>query len=193
MLVLSFLCPISKASTPYFSWDSGLALSLPAYNTLIIFDSNAYFDSFTWDQTVATNITFANIGLQDSSKLSSLTVLVESANVTFTGITNAEIDFNLTQPTRSVYTLPSKPDNVTLNGISYGEGMFGVLGNWTWASSLNQLTLYTANSNEYVSFIFYAPTIPNAGLIFGFFGVCLAALAFALVLGHSHTRREIEP
>ena len=83
LFLITFLSakPAASQLTYNWKWSPDIRFKLPAYNTVIIFDDWIYLNSFEWDDSNATEITFKNVKM-DGETLDSWSVSVQNANIT---------------------------------------------------------------------------------------------------------------
>jgi len=114
---------------------------LPAYNTIITFDDWIYMDSFEWDDSNATQVTFNNITM-DGDTLSTWSVSVENANLTVLHLFKFanKLDFRIVAPNETTsitkVSTAGKGEAVDIfaNGTRQNETS-------TWAYALGIVTL----------------------------------------------------
>jgi hypothetical protein len=138
--ILLFTGPAAGASNT-FKWSPDVHFKLPAYNTTIAFDDWVYMDSFEWDGSNATQVTFNNIKMEGET-LSSWSVSIENANLTVLHLFkfSNKLDLRIVAPneTTSITKVSTagkgKPVDILCNGTKQNETS-------TWTYALNTVTL----------------------------------------------------
>ena len=116
-----------------FSWDPLTKFYLSGLGTYIGFDNYVYFDSFTWDPSDCTYITFTNIYMDEGVPIPSLTVSMIGGNVSFDTLSYLDmVSFTFYGDTGSYAVLYltglyTTPYNVTIDGEAYPTGT-----KWGW-------------------------------------------------------------
>jgi hypothetical protein len=167
LLLSTFSIPLVLATS--WSWPSSIQFQLPASGSVIAFNQTTYFDTYTWDTWLATQITFTNIFTYPGPALASLGVNASNCNVTFNKINEANTTtFSIYQNTtgNSTITLSgfaTQPDNVTVNGVTALETSY-----WNWdagASTINFSIAYIIGASVQVSMYWVTgPALPPGTL-----------------------------
>lgn len=160
-------------------WSSGLGIYLPAYNSVIDADNSMYFSGFTWNNTNATQTTFADFYMgTDSNSIISLTISTTS-NITLSKVSNIEIYYLSALNGTQVFSIVDKPENVTIDGVNRPE-------NYYWTFSNGFLTVTNAVVDVDVLFASNALTADQAAGI----AVALFLLAIGVCVGLIFTLRR---
>ena len=193
LTTLFLLCSQAKASSStQLKWSPDVHFKLPPYETIIAFDDWIYMDSFDWDKSNATQITFKNIKM-DGETLSSWSVSVQNANFTVLHLFkfSNKLDFRIVAPneTTSITKVSTagkgKPVDVFCNGTKQNE-----TSTWTYALGIVTLnTTYLSATNPEVCFnveIFLHPAAISPSVVIGV-GVVVAG---GVILTYVYRRKK---
>jgi hypothetical protein len=184
--------PAAIAASNSLKWSPDVHFRLPAYDTTITFDDWIYIDSFEWDDSNATQVTFNNIKM-DGETLSSWSISVQNANLTVLHLFqfSNKLDLRIIAPnettsiTKVSTAAKGKPVDIFCNGTKQNE-------NSTWTYALNILTLnmtHLSATNHQVCFnveIFFHPSAISPTVALGV-GVVVAGGA---ILAYVYYRKK---
>jgi hypothetical protein len=188
--------PAAVAASNSLKWSPDVHLKLPAYNTTITFDDWVYMDSFEWDDSNATQVTFNNIKM-DGETLSSWSVSIENANLTVLHLFkfSNKLDFRIaalnetTSITKVSTAGKGKPVDIFCNGTKQNETS-------TWTYALNIVTLnmtHLSATNPQVCFnveIFLHPSAIDPTIALGV-GVVVAGGAILAYVYHRKKKTRV--
>ena len=192
LIILLSATPSGIATSNNLKWNPDVQFKLPAYDTIITFDDLIYMDSFTWDKTNATQITFNNIKM-DGETLSSWVLSVQNANLTVLHLFkfSNKLDFRIvaTNETTSITKVSTaekgKPVDIFCNGTKQNETS-------TWSYALNIVTLnmtHLSATNPQVCFnveVFLHPSAISPTVAIGV-GVVVAG---GVILAYVYRRKK---
>lgn len=184
-LALCFFCVgclvlvggFGAAQSSIFKFDPDIEFLLPAYNTSVGQSGYLYCDSYSWDDTNATELTFNDVFMTSGSPISGLDVSVQNANLTFNELGQSGANFDLANfGSAASITLSgwgSEPTQVEVDST--------IIDNYTYTASTDLLSLDTEGTTVVLSFA-GGLTVDDAIAIAIIVAVVFFAASFALII-----------
>jgi hypothetical protein len=189
LIAACFLINSSHASASQMEWQTGLALQLPAYNTTLEASASWYMDSFTWNDANASTLTFNETYMLGGTRIPSLTISSQNANLTFT-----ELSFY--KETR-VIALGSSTAHITLEGYTKEPTIVTIDGVenstfWSYNALTDTLTLAPTLNGSSLIVLDYgaAPLVTLTAEDAAAIGVVFGVVALSVGVGVTFVKRR---